>query len=580
MINGTTLYIKHESGNLGHYFNDHVYSSFAYYLDNVQNIDNIFIELTDINLNDIHVFIENFNNKKILDGTTKDKLNFNMLIVFLYDCHKIIYIEHKNNADNYNFEKIIKTEEDRKFIKYTNYLTVFDKLYNNYELYIKTNNIKNDRIDVSILYRTTDKFERNIYNIELLENVLKPQNISYKLLDTSKHYSFLEIVNTFCFSDNVVSFHGCELTYGIFMKKNTQIIELTGINYAEKWWLNMENKFINYGLKYTRFEVELIEKNLYLNKDVCFNILTQIIPLKIAFFGASITEQKLGYVNEMKKKYHDKNVDIFQYGYGARYITDAGILHIDNVLECKPNYCFLDWFSTLMIVDDNHNLIEYIDTIIYKFTICKCKLIFLFFPRKGMNNDRIEMFKYVQKYLHNINISYLDISSDFKENIDIILKDGVHTSEEGSQWFSVKINNYFKDNIDNINYPETLPNKTKYCEYNKLNFNGIIHNFIEIEGNGKIIALKIIKNKHCGIVDIYQNDIYDGSYNFFDRWCCWTRESLSCSINVNGKAKLILTNKPCVPNNEHTSLDFNNINKILEILDVYFIGNIKIIEYN
>jgi hypothetical protein len=577
MIKGNTLYIKHESGNLGHYFNDHVYSTFAYYLVDIKNINNIFIELTDINLNNKDTFIENFNSKKLLEGTTKSELNFNMLIVFLYDCNKIIYIDHKNNINNYNFEKLIKTESDRELEKYTNYIEVFNKIHVNYELYIKTNNINNDKNDVSILYRTINKFERNIYNIELFENILKSQNINYKLLDTSKHYNFLEIVNIFYCSDNIISFHGCELTYGIFMKKNTQIIELTKIDHIEIWWCIMGKKFTNYGLKYKRLEVETINNNLFLNNNICFNILTQIIPLKIAFFGASITEQKVGYVYEIKKYYDNKNINIFQYGYGARYITDAGILYIDEVLKCNPNYCFLDWFSTLMIADNNYDLIEYIDTIIYKFTICKCKLIFLFFPRKDMNNDRIEMFKYVQKYLYNINISYLDISPDFKDNIDLILKDGVHTSEYGSYCFSVKINNYFKDNINNIQYPKILLNKTKYCEYNKLNFKNIIDDFIEFEGNGVIIAFKIIKNANCGIVDIYQNDIYESSYNFFDSWCCWTRESIACSININGKTKLKITNKKCDLINIESK--FNNIDKKLDILDIYFIGNIKIIDY-
>ena len=42
-IQGNTLFIQHESGNIGHFFNDHVYSSFAYYLINKENINQIYI---------------------------------------------------------------------------------------------------------------------------------------------------------------------------------------------------------------------------------------------------------------------------------------------------------------------------------------------------------------------------------------------------------------------------------------------------------------------------------------------------------------------------------------------------------
>jgi len=40
-INGNTLFIQHESGNIGHFFNDHVYSSFGYYLTNKPHTERI-----------------------------------------------------------------------------------------------------------------------------------------------------------------------------------------------------------------------------------------------------------------------------------------------------------------------------------------------------------------------------------------------------------------------------------------------------------------------------------------------------------------------------------------------------------
>lgn len=276
-IIGNTLYVKQESGNIGHYFNDHVYSSFSYYLAHKDTIDNVCIEFTDLNLNHPN-FIEHFNKKILLDGKNKSDLNFNMLIMFFYDCSKNIYIQDRTSK--YSFENLIKPQPDRFFDKSINCLEVFNKLRSNYGLYTEQNNIINERIDVTLLYRNDGK-DRNISNIEIFENLLKKNNIKYKLFSLSDYYNFQEIVDIFYNSDNIISFHGCELTYGIFMNKNTQIIELTPINYIERWWQAMERHYINYGLKYIRHSVNVIDNNFYLNDEICFDIFKLI---KIKFY--------------------------------------------------------------------------------------------------------------------------------------------------------------------------------------------------------------------------------------------------------------------------------------------------------
>jgi len=278
-INGTTLYIKHESGNIGHYFNDHVYSPFSYYLKNKETIDSICIELTDVNIQ--LTLIEHFNKKLLLGGKGKAELNFNMLIVFFYDCGKNIYFQDIKTP-KYNFEILINPEPDRFFKNSTNYLEVFNTLRNNYKLYTKQNNIINERVDATLLYRNDGK-DRNICNIEILESIFKKNNIKYKFFNVSGYYNFEEIVDIFFNSDNIISFHGCELTYGIFMSKNTQIIELTSMNHNESWWVNMEKYYVIYGLIYTRLSVDVFDQNLYFN---IFNL------LKIKYFDnfASVGE--------------------------------------------------------------------------------------------------------------------------------------------------------------------------------------------------------------------------------------------------------------------------------------------------
>ena len=273
MINivGNTLYLKHESGNLGHYFNDHVYAGFSYYLLNKEKINNICIEFTDIF--NIDKYIDNFNRKVLLSDKKKTDLsfkNFNMLILFFYDCNKNIYFENKKEPI-YSFENLIKLEKDRFFEKNKNYLDVFNTLRSNFEAYNKYNNIKNERKDVTVLYRT-ESIDRNIYNIDILEDLFISNNLNYKLFNLSNFYNFYEIVDIFHNSDNIVSFWGCELTYGICMVENTQIIELTPNGHIEDWWFIMEPYYKKYGLNYQRFSVNTIENNLYLTDLICRNI--------------------------------------------------------------------------------------------------------------------------------------------------------------------------------------------------------------------------------------------------------------------------------------------------------------------
>lgn len=63
----------------------------------------------------------------------------------------------------------------------------------------------------------------------------------------------------------------------------------------------------------------------------------------IAFFGASVTQQKNGYARKLTKKLCQKE-NIF--GYGGCHLKNAGIIFINKVLEIKPTICFIEWFST------------------------------------------------------------------------------------------------------------------------------------------------------------------------------------------------------------------------------------------
>ena len=92
-------------------------------------------------------------------------------------------------------------------------------------------------------------------------------------------------------------------------------------------------------------------------------------------------QQKTGYTYYLKNIYKDK-YNIYNFGFGSMHLKDAGMVFIQDVLKCKPEYCIIDWFST----GDTYKydkLEIYLNTLIREFTLKKCKLIFLFLPAKS-----------------------------------------------------------------------------------------------------------------------------------------------------------------------------------------------------
>jgi hypothetical protein len=259
-----TLFLKHESGNIGHFFNDHAYAPFAYYLKNESKIDNLYITYNEQKRGDLS---KCFQERKFRTGISACDLNFNMLLLFFYNTKKPIYYKGECNL---TIKTPIVVPGDRFFAKHTNFKSVFSQLSNNYKQYKTEQAINAPRVDVSILYRTRSiRTGRNMHNISLLENMLKERELSYRLFNASNLFTFFEIIDLFHNSDNVIAIHGCELTYGIFMEPNSKIIEITPKGHVERWWSAMQQKYIAYGLKYERVALDFKNKDLILTDTNC-----------------------------------------------------------------------------------------------------------------------------------------------------------------------------------------------------------------------------------------------------------------------------------------------------------------------
>jgi len=286
----------------------------------------------------------------------------------------------------------------------------------------------------------------------------------------------------------------------------------------------------------------------------------------IAVYGASITQQKNGYARQLSSKL-DETVQIF--GYGGMHIKDAGISFIDKVLEVKPSYCFIDWFST-GYKDTNKETMEYIDTIIYKFTTNNCKLIFLFFPRTD-DEGREEFYLFCKKYLEKKKIFYIDLNSEINNNeLNIVLRDIVHTTDYGSNLYSSKIAEIFKTNKNNIIFPSNME-ATQYSYIDKISIERVFDKTLVLNGNCKIIGFYLTVGPHSGIVEIDNGESIQ-KYNTWDRWCAYPRKHFSLSFFINGVTQINILKDEFDTSNCKKDHDFTKRKKKLIVHNIYYVG--------
>lgn len=263
--------------------------------------------------------------------------------------------------------------------------------------------------------------------------------------------------------------------------------------------------------------------------------------MSISFFGASVTAQKDGYTDVFKNMYikENPNKKVFIHGFGSMHLFDAGIMFIDDVIQNKPTFCFIDWFSTGFLFNELTQIV-YLDTILYKLHTIKCIPIILFLDRNpAIEQKRKDMYKLVKEYIRPLNISYIDVVNQF--DASTILRDCVHTNTTGSNMYGTYIFNQSKEILKNKKYPllDKIPS-TKFCFIQKITLNKKMYKKIVFEGSGTIIGIYQVIGPHsskCKIKETGQ------MINIFDEWCHYERKSIKCSnVDINGTITLQLEN--------------------------------------
>lgn len=301
--------------------------------------------------------------------------------------------------------------------------------------------------------------------------------------------------------------------------------------------------------------------------------------MNIVFFGASVTQQKgdSGYVPTFSKLLVQNNfsgVNIIQKGFGSMHLYDAGICKIDEVVNEKPNFCFIDWFSTGFVTTNKDYLHKILDVIVRKLMLIKCKICFLLMDRLDLGEDRLKMFKNIIDYSNKYNIQYIELYGN--ENVKELLRDSVHTNETGATFYAKKIYDYFMVNTLHIEQIYNLiPNENEYINIQCLQINKQINDEICITGNFKIVGIEQKIGPFSGLVEITRNNTEKYNQQLWDQWCHFERINIKLNTPLSESIKIKILQDSFDTTQCKSDINFNEIKKYMYVHNIYYIGSLS-----
>jgi len=293
----------------------------------------------------------------------------------------------------------------------------------------------------------------------------------------------------------------------------------------------------------------------------------------LAFFGASVTQQSSGYVSKIDEL-SNHTYKIVQRGYGSMHLNDAGVCFIDDIIDLTPDYCFIDWFSTGFILTDIKILSTYLDGIIRKLLLNNCIPIFLLLDRMDMCENRLKFYNIVIQYANEYNIHYVNLYNN--ANVKDLLRDTVHTSELGSNYYGIKIYDFFKDNVINADITRKIPSENEMSLIKSITQDITVHDNIKLKGNFRLMGIYQQIGPFSGMYEIDSNCTVQ-KFNLWDQWCHYNRLNIKMSTKqLCSYVDIKLLSDKFDTTNCKTDINFDNVEKYMEIKRIFYVGQMYI----
>lgn len=295
--------------------------------------------------------------------------------------------------------------------------------------------------------------------------------------------------------------------------------------------------------------------------------------MKLAAFGASVTQQENGYADQLAKKLGTK---IKKFGYGGMHLPDAGICFIDKVLSYNPELCLIDWFST-DFMEQSENTLQCIDTILYKFSLINCAVVFLIFPERrtdGRQQEKEFFFDFCRTALKERNTTFIDISDELKEtDLSEILRDSIHTTIHGGGYYADLIKEKLLSNPPHELSPEQFAQNAAYKSIKKTAVNRVFFKNIDLSLNGNILGIYGTIGRHSGICNIKYDNGTEQKVSLWDRWCHFERNHFNFAIpQYQGKINIKILQDEFDTSSCKVPVNFTKYRKQIVCRDIYWQG--------
>lgn len=281
--------------------------------------------------------------------------------------------------------------------------------------------------------------------------------------------------------------------------------------------------------------------------------------MKIVCYGASVTQQKEGYVYYLKEMLGNE-YEVIQCGYGSQHVSDTGVSFSKHISKHDSDIIFIEWFSTGYINSNYDELSILLDAICYenmKHGTVVCMLLLII---KNICPQRILMYENVKKYCLKYNLDYLEMW-----NVDepsYYLRDCVHTNANGSTYYANIMSSYVKNIFTRKTY-DILPQHNEYFDIETYCVEKKDCVYYNIEGHFKIVSIYQCVGPYSGDLEIIADGIVS-KQSTHDQWCNYER--MTSKLNHN-----VWCNKLEIRSLNNTIMKFHIIS---------YIGKITLIENN
>jgi len=310
----------------------------------------------------------------------------------------------------------------------------------------------------------------------------------------------------------------------------------------------------------------------------------------ICFYGASITKQPQGFGYFFKHLNADKNV--YSIAYGGTRIMDAGICHINKIIESSPDYCFIDWFSAQMPIAPSWEYLEKcIDTIVIKLLEIDCLPIFLFFFRmdsqtlRTIHPKRLELYNFIKDYCEKYNIDYIELFND-KDVLSLheqnkLIADMAHTLPYGAKKYAEIIDKKFNERIKYKDISKNIrPPKNELYDIKEYPLPVNISNSLKIYGRGRIIGINQYVGPHSGIINMSHANGKQDKFNCWDEYCFYQRNIISrIDTEFNDWLEIKVSQEEFDTSKIKKPVGIYTQEKMIKSISIFYIGEISSMEY-